>query len=158
MRACPCVQDFRRTRRVRPLDQAVPGATRDYVVVSGDNFTTIGQKLVVPPPTAPSVAMATVGNGSENAYLVKSGDTLLKIAQANHSTVKEIKALNGLTTDRIKVGDKLKLPAKSACVTSLFVTAADRHSSGEPVRSVLPGESQPPRRGSIFHWCLSSAE
>jgi LysM repeat protein len=123
------------------VDQAVP-ATREYVVVSGDNFTTIGkkfgvssaamakanpgvdstrlkvgQKLVVPSPTAPSVATATVGNGSENSYLVKSGDTLLKIATANGTSVKEIKALNGLTTDRIKAGDKLKLPAKSAPAT-----------------------------------------
>ncbi len=121
-------------------DQAVSGETREYVVISGDNFTTIGkkfgvssaamakanpgvdstrlkvgQKLVIPP--APSVATATVGSGSENSYLVKSGDTLLKIATANGTTVKEIKALNGLTTDRIKAGDKLKLPAKSAPAT-----------------------------------------
>ena len=122
------------------FDQAVPGATHEYVVISGDNFTTIGkkfgvssaamakanpgvdstrlkvgQKLAIPP--APSVATATVGSGSENSYLVKSGDTLLKIATANGTTVKEIKALNGLTTDRIKAGDKLKLPAKSAPAT-----------------------------------------
>jgi LysM repeat protein len=121
-------------------DQPMPAATREYVVIRGDNFTTIGkkfgvssaamakanpgvdstrlkvgQKLVIPP--APSVATATVGSGSENSYLVKSGDTLLKIATANGTTVKEIKALNGLTTDRIKAGDKLKLPAKSAPAT-----------------------------------------
>jgi len=119
------------------VDQALPGTAREYVVIRGDNFTTIGkkfgvsaaaitkanpgvdstrlqvgQKLVIPP--APSAATATVGSGSENSYLVKSGDTLLKIATANGTTVKEIKALNGLTTDRIKVGDKLKLPARSA--------------------------------------------
>jgi LysM repeat protein len=124
------------------FDQAVPGATREYVVISRDNFTTIGkkfgvssgaiakanpgvdstrlqvgQKLVIPPAPSPSVATATVGSGSENSYLVKTGDTLLKIATANGTTVKEIKALNGLTTDRIKAGDKLKLPAKSAPAT-----------------------------------------
>jgi len=43
---------------------------------------------------------------------------LLKIAQANGTTVKDIKSLNGLTTDRIKVGDKLKLPLKSSPATS----------------------------------------
>ena len=124
------------------IEQAVPGTTREYVVIRGDNFTTIGkkfsvsagaitkanpgvdstrlkvgQKLVVPPPSAPSVATASVSSGGENAYLVKTGDTLLKIAQANGTTVKEIKALNGLTTDRIKVGEKLKLPAKSGPAT-----------------------------------------
>src|SRR2546425_5779945 len=129
------------------VDQAVPGPTREYVVIRGDNFTTIGkkfgvssaavakanpgvdstrlqvgQKLVVPPPSAPSVATATVGSGSDNSYLVKTGDTLLKIAQANGTTVKDIKALNGLTTDRIKVGDKLKLPAKSAPTSNSTAT------------------------------------
>jgi len=123
------------------IDQPAPAPTREYVVIRGDNFTTIGkkfgvsagaitkanpgidstrlqvgQKLVIPPAPSPSVAMATV-SGGENAYLVKTGDTLLKIAQANGTTVKEIKALNGLATDRIKVGDKLKLPAKSAPAT-----------------------------------------
>ena len=125
-----------------PVDQAVPGVTREYVVIRGDNFTTIGkkfdvssaamakanpgvdstrlqvgQKLVIPPPSAPSAVTATVGGSSENSYLVKSGDTLSKIATANGTSVKEIKALNGLTTDRIKAGDKLKLPAKSAPAT-----------------------------------------
>ena len=122
-------------------DQAMPATTRDYVVIKGDNFTTIGkkfnvsagaitkanpgvdstrlqvgQKLVIPPPSAPSVASASVAGG-ENLYLVKTGDTLLKIATANGTTVKEIKALNSLTTDRIKVGEKLKMPAKSAPAT-----------------------------------------
>jgi LysM repeat protein len=130
------------TGQLPAVDQAMSVATRDYVVLKGDNFTTIGkkfgvssgaitkanpgvdstrlkvgQKLVIPPAPSPSVAMATVSSGGENAYLVKMGDTLLKIAQASGTTVKEIKTLNGLTTDRIKVGDKLKLPAKSAPAT-----------------------------------------
>jgi LysM repeat protein len=128
------------TGQQAPFDNHVPpAATRDYVVLRGDNFTTIGkkfgvssaamakanpgvdstrlqvgQKLVIPAPSASTVASATTTGGSENSYLVKTGDTLLKIAQANSTTVKEIKALNGLATDRIKVGDKLKLPAKSS--------------------------------------------
>src|SRR5439155_22464516 len=77
----------------------------------------VAQKLVIPPPHAPSVATAPAGIGSENSYVVKTGDTLSKIATANGTSVKEIKALNGLTTDRIKAGDKLNLPAKSAPAT-----------------------------------------
>jgi LysM repeat protein len=124
------------------VDHSMSVPTREYVVIRGDNFTTIGkkfgisagaitksnpgidstrlqvgQKLVIPSAPSPSVAAATVSGGGENAYLVKTGDTLLKIAQVHGTTVKEIKTLNGLTTDRIKVGDKLKLPAKSAPAT-----------------------------------------
>src|SRR5439155_424277 len=79
----------------------------------------VGQKLVVPAPASATIATAAAGNSSENSYVVKTGDTLHKIARANGTSVNEIKALNGLKTDRIKVGDKLKLPAsKPAPVTA----------------------------------------
>lgn len=112
----------------------------EYVVKSGDSFysiakqygTTIkaieaanpgvdsrrlkiGQKLVLPAPdstgSAPAVVPAVSG---ENIYVVKSGDTLTRIAARNQTTVKELKALNGLVTDRINVGQKLKLPPPPA--------------------------------------------
>ncbi|HEV2329035.1 MAG TPA: LysM peptidoglycan-binding domain-containing protein [Verrucomicrobiae bacterium] len=43
-------------------------------------------------------------------YLVRSGDTLSRIAKAHHTTVKAIKAANHLDNDRISVGEKLNLP------------------------------------------------
>ncbi|PYJ55385.1 MAG: hypothetical protein DME24_25045 [Verrucomicrobia bacterium] len=127
-----------------PVESAAPAATREYVVVKHDSFSTIGkkfgvswnaiakanpgvdstrlkvgQKLVVPAPASATIAAAAAGNSSENSYVVKTGDTLHKIARANGTSVNEIKALNGLKTDRIKVGDKLKLPAsKPAPVTA----------------------------------------
>ena len=48
--------------------------------------------------------------GKEQAYVVVSGDTLEKIARKNGTTIKKIKELNQLTSDRIYVGQKLKLP------------------------------------------------
>jgi LysM repeat protein len=117
----------------------ISAGTTEYVVKSGDSFYTIaknhgttikalsaanpgvdsrrlkiGQKLVLP-------SAGTVGGISDthtpaptvsgdNFYVVKSGDTLSRIATRNNTTVKEIKSLNGLTTDRINVGQKLKLP------------------------------------------------
>jgi len=49
-------------------------------------------------------------------YTVKSGDTLGKIAKTHETSIKAIRALNSsvATTDRIRVGDKLRLPAKSS--------------------------------------------
>jgi len=80
----------------------------------------IGQKLHIPAPasaggsgssmtTAPDTA--TTG---EQSYSVKSGDTLTKIATEFGTTVKAIRSANNLTTDRITVGQKLKIPARSA--------------------------------------------
>lgn len=40
-------------------------------------------------------------------YVVKSGDALEKIARTNHMTVDEVKELNGLTTPKIIIGQKL---------------------------------------------------
>jgi LysM repeat protein len=48
----------------------------------------------------------------ENIYQVKSGDTLEKIALAQGTTIKALKELNALTTDRIRINQKLKLPVK----------------------------------------------
>lgn len=58
-----------------------------------------------------------VGDDKESSlnlheYRVKAGDSLDKIAQTHGTTVKVLKELNGLTTDRIKINQKLKLPVK----------------------------------------------
>jgi LysM repeat protein len=82
----------------------------------------IGQKLVIPGATA-SVASATPHNASnghdvagsaEKSYTVKSGDNLMKIAKANGISLKSLRSANALKTDQIKVGQKLKIPAKTA--------------------------------------------
>ena len=45
-------------------------------------------------------------------YVVKSGDTLTLIAQACNTTVSRIKEINGLSSDRLRIGQTLKIPAK----------------------------------------------
>jgi LysM repeat protein len=116
------------------------GQTSEYVVKAGDSFYTIaknhnttikameaanpgvdsrklkiGQKLVLPAPTSTTTTSATSPVVPDaNVYTVKSGDTLSHIATVYKTTVKELKSLNGLTTDRINVGQKLKLPPPPA--------------------------------------------
>jgi len=62
--------------------------------------------------TAPPVAResAVTASHSETLYVVKSGDSLTRIAKAHGTTVRAIKAANGLENDRIVVGAKLKIP------------------------------------------------
>jgi LysM repeat protein len=62
--------------------------------------------------TAPPVARENAGTASqpETLYVVKSGDSLTRIAKAHGTTVKALKAANGLQSDRIVVGAKLKIP------------------------------------------------
>lgn len=71
----------------------------------------IGSTINLPAPSAAPAPVAAVSG--ENIYVVKSGDTLSRIATQQGTTVKAIKQLNGLTTDRITVGQKLKIPVKA---------------------------------------------
>jgi LysM repeat protein len=81
----------------------------------------IGQKIVIPAAAAvpvaggvaPGVAIPAA-TGGEQSYVVKSGDTLTKIAKDHGTTVKALRAANNLKTEKIKVGDKLVIPAKAA--------------------------------------------
>lgn len=81
----------------------------------------IGQKIVIPAVTSPPLAGGAPGQGfpaasvgGEQAYVVKSGDTLTKIAREHATSVKALRSANHLKTDKIKVGDKLVIPAKVA--------------------------------------------
>jgi len=80
----------------------------------------VGKTLHIPAatPKAPTAAtsvpaVADSASGSQ-VHTVKSGDTLIKIASVNHTTVKAIRAANNLKSDRITVGQKLKIPAKGS--------------------------------------------
>jgi LysM repeat protein len=60
------------------------------------------------PKTATPVAPPHTTGGA--VYLVKSGDTLTRIAKTCGTTVKALKSANDLDNDRIVVGEKLKIP------------------------------------------------
>ena len=50
--------------------------------------------------------------GATKEYVVKSGDTLGAIAYGNGISIRQLKELNSLSTDSLKVGQKLKIPAE----------------------------------------------
>lgn len=125
-----------------PATAVAPAEGTTYTVVKGDSFFSIGKKFGVSikavsaanpgvdsshlkigqklnVPAAVSHEAVLAGGAMEAAtgevvYVVKSGDTLMKIAKQHGTTYKAIKAANGLATDKIKVGQKLKIPMKEA--------------------------------------------
>lgn len=104
----------------------------------------IGQTLNIPAAAAPvatgDVAPASgVEAASSQIYTVKSGDNLSKIALQKGTTVKALRAANNLKTDRIKVGDKLKIPGKA--VVPVPVEAAP---VVPPAAPVVPPVAPPP--------------
>ena len=61
------------------------------------------------PQPAASTRKASSGSGTWVYYKVRRGDNLGKIAARNHTTVKNIKSWNGLRSDRIREGQRLKV-------------------------------------------------
>jgi LysM repeat protein len=77
-------------------------------------FSTVLPRPVEPVPAAQAAALQKITppaiSGPEILYVVKPGDTLTRIAKLHGTTVKALKMVNGLNTDNIIVGDRLKLP------------------------------------------------
>ena len=59
-----------------------------------------------------SSAKVSSYKGATKEYVVKSGDSLGKIAYSNGITIKCLKEINGLKKNMIRIGQKLKVPAE----------------------------------------------
>jgi LysM repeat protein len=97
-----------------------------------------GDKLRLPPASAPasgtpaSTPPPASSEAASREYKVKSGDTLTSIAGAHGTTVKALRAENNLKTDRIIVGQMLKIPAKAASAAPAAPPPADSTSTLPP--------------------------
>ncbi|HXU78692.1 MAG TPA: LysM peptidoglycan-binding domain-containing protein [Methylomirabilota bacterium] len=126
-----------------------PSAGSEYTIAQGDTYTTIGKKFHVSvrglseanpgvqptrlrpgmkihvpaaqaaPATVATAPAAKEATSGEQVYQVKSGDTLSKIATEHKTTVRAIRSANKLATDRITVGQKLKMPSAQAAPTTV---------------------------------------
>jgi len=89
----------------------------------------VGQKLKLPgkidvgvqaaPVTTATTTVKTTAKksytpytGATKEYVVKNGDTLGSVAYGNGLNIRQLKQLNNLTSDSLKVGQKLKIPAE----------------------------------------------
>ncbi len=78
--------------------------------------------------------------------MVKSGDSLTKIAKDHGTTVNALRKANKLTTDKIKVGDKLKIPVSAASAPAP-ASAAPVAVDLDPLAAWMPAD---PDRGRVF--------
>ncbi|MFT5720401.1 MAG: N-acetylmuramoyl-L-alanine amidase [Motiliproteus sp.] len=64
-----------------------------------------------PPPSTLLATRLNAGGGSVSSYRVSRGDTLSEIASRNQVAMKRLREFNGLSSDLIRVGQLLKIPA-----------------------------------------------
>ena len=90
----------------------------------------VGQKIQIPgkhdvgEQTVPAGAIAAPAPkpaykpyaGATKEYVVQGGDTLGKIAYSNYINIRQLKELNGLSDNNIRIGQKLKIPAAAVKV------------------------------------------
>jgi len=138
----------------------------DYKIAQGDTFSTlakkfhvsikaiaeanptveatklkIGQTIHIPAPVVaaagsnPGATPADTSSGAQT-YVVKSGDSLSKIAGEFAVSIKALRSANNLTTDKIVVGQKLRVPGKApATGAATDTTSTATASSGTSTAS-----------------------
>jgi len=97
--------------------QPVPATTLAAVPT---NLAPPTETTTTPATTVPAASGTTpsVATTDGTPYVVKSRDSLEKIAHQNHTTVAKLKAANSLTSDKLSIGQKLVIPAKTVATAA----------------------------------------
>ena len=107
----------------------------------------LGQKLTLPgkvevgeqtvpegafakPAAKPAAKPYAPYAGATQEYVVKSGDVLGTIALKNGISVRQLKDLNGLSSDVVRIGQKLRVPVGKAAVATAAAPAKPAAASG----------------------------
>ncbi len=153
-------------------DLSLPSETVEYTVQKGDSLSRIaskykvtlndlrkanglkkdtifvGQTLLIPTKKVSDGVQAAEAEHSIKQVVVQAGDSLNRIATRVGTTVNVLKKLNGLTSDRIYVGQKLAVPesANVAAATSTLQPVRSRSvpvvaSAGQKTYKVQPGDT-----------------
>lgn len=98
---------------------------------------------VIAKPTASKTAKPVVAyTGATKEYVVKGGDTLGAIAYGNGINIRQLKAMNGLSSDVLKVGQKLKVPAEKVAPKNALKADSSVKVPAKSVPVVKPPESK----------------
>ena len=130
-----------------------PSIKKDVVRV-GQKLKLPGKIDVPPPAVASGAASGTVAataakksvpkksftsySGATKEYVVKNGDTLGSVAYGNGITIRQLKELNGLSSDSLKIGQKLKIPAEKVVKPAKTEKAKTAEKKAAPAPAAAP--------------------
>ena len=130
--------------------------------IQDPNLIVAGQTLSVAPGAAPAPPSAASSGASVNPasaqYMVKSGDTLWDIAQANGVSVDDLVQANTLgNADQLTVGQVLRLPGAAAGVqhSATIATAKPKPGSAAAASSAAKPGSQ---SGALLQKVIAQAQ
>ncbi|WP_138432017.1 LysM peptidoglycan-binding domain-containing protein [Fodinibius saliphilus] len=111
------------------------------------NNLSVGQKLVIYPSKEQGNIQQSIvaeDNTQQNTYYtVKSGDSLYRIAQAHNMTITELKELNDLSSNTIRIGQKLTVRGQGDDTTPSIASKANSSPQGKFISHEISGSSQP---------------
>lgn len=102
-----------------------------------NNNLEVGQQLTIYPPENQGASsqqnqtlVVNTPSRSNTYYTVKSGDTLYEIAQQHAMTVNELKSLNDLSSNTIRIGQRLTVRKTTQAAPSVAENAEDSTPQG----------------------------
>ncbi|HEV7350671.1 LysM peptidoglycan-binding domain-containing protein [Telluribacter sp.] len=72
----------------------------------------VGQRLLVKETSSPAAVTTRTGGNEYQTHTVIAGETLFRISQNYQASIEEIKELNSMKDNTVKVGQKLKVPKR----------------------------------------------
>lgn len=100
-------------QRIASLESTVAALRKELSNQRSEIVKDISSRLAKMPQAAPTQqkkSTETASSGPYREYVVVSGDNLWLIAKAFNTTVPKIREMNGLKSDSLKVGQKIKVP------------------------------------------------
>ena len=123
-------------------------STRPYRYLTANTACRCRATTAPPTTTGPTAGRSTTSQtGEKITYTVKSGDYLGKIAEKHGVGVSELKKWNGLTSNNIKVGQKLVIYTKGSAPASSGSSA----SSGNSASAAKGSSSYTVKSGDSFY-------
>ena len=88
---------------------SINGLSETSTILPGQQLFVSGSAKTTATTTTTTSAKTVSYSTGASTHTVKAGDTLFRIAKNNGLTLSELKALNGLTSNNIRVGQVLKV-------------------------------------------------